>query len=243
MLTQPPKGTSAKSSRFFFSCISQTNPKSPLMPCINYGLPVHLSAAHYITLLLFKWQIKNTLPVTFQKLRWFFSLILYLFRVFPSLPLLPCSLCPYCLTDPGLSSFFPPQRSGSGAGALRETAAVQSEEVQFFPLRLGSVRQTGSARRDRTDSFCGLCGEGESKRRFLEMPRKMIFFPPSSSQNLGKRTCAKRVLIWTEDRKNVFTLKLINTKSISLNSIIIIIIICDYIIKSRCHNLKLCITI
>lgn len=90
----------------------------------------------------------------------------------------PCSLCPYCLTDPGLSSFFPPQRSGSGAGALRETAAVQSEEVQFFPLRLGSVRQTGSARRDRTDSFCGLCGEGESKRRFLEMPRKMIFFPP-----------------------------------------------------------------
>lgn len=124
------------------------------------------------------------------------SLILYLFRVYPSLPLLPCSLCPYCLTDPGLSSLFPPQRSGSGAGALRETAAVQSEEVQFFPLRLGSVRQTGSARRDRKDSFCGLCGEGESKRRFLEMPRKMIFFPPlSSSQNLGKCTCSERVLI------------------------------------------------
>lgn len=36
-----------------------------------------------------------------------FLLILYLFRVYPSLPLLPCSHCPYCLTDPGLSSFSP----------------------------------------------------------------------------------------------------------------------------------------
>lgn len=52
---------------FFPSCISLIDPKSPLMPCINYALPVHLSSAYYIILLLFKWQIKNYFPLSFHQ--------------------------------------------------------------------------------------------------------------------------------------------------------------------------------
>lgn len=52
----------------------------------------------------------------------------------------------------------PPQWSGSVPGPLREAASLKPAQVQLLPLRAGSVRQTRSARGDRADLVCGLCG-------------------------------------------------------------------------------------
>lgn len=56
-----------------------------------------------------------------------------------------------------------PQRSGSCAGTLRETAALQPAQVQLFPLRAGLVWPPGSAGGDRENHIRGLCGEGKSE--------------------------------------------------------------------------------
>lgn len=55
------------------------------------------------------------------------------------------------------------QRGGVSSRSLWEAAAVQPEEVQFLPLRAGSVRPPGSARRDRTHRLRRFCGKGEGE--------------------------------------------------------------------------------
>lgn len=65
-------------------------------------------------------------------------------NVFVSLPLTP-------------SRVFPPQRSSFVQSPLRKAATLQLEEIQFLSLCSGSLRQTGAARGNREDSFCGLC--------------------------------------------------------------------------------------
>lgn len=55
------------------------------------------------------------------------------------------------------------QWGGVSSRSLWEAAAVQPEEVQFLPLRAGSVRPPGSARRDRTHRLRRLCGKGEGE--------------------------------------------------------------------------------
>lgn len=55
------------------------------------------------------------------------------------------------------------QRGGVSSRSLWEAAAVQPEEVQFLPLRAGSVRPPGSARWDRTHRLRRLCGKGEGE--------------------------------------------------------------------------------
>lgn len=103
----------------------------------------------------------------------------------------PPSPSPYSLCFSGVSNshrdivlFFSPQRCGVGSGTFRETAAFQSQKIQFFPLRLSSVRQAGTASGDWKDSFCGLCGKRESKFFFLNVI--------SVSQN----RCARIDVIW-----------------------------------------------
>lgn len=82
----------------------------------------------------------------------FHSIYIYLY--------LQCT--PVVLTHTGV--LFSPQWSWAGTGALWETTAIQPQKIQFFPLRPGALWQTGTASGDRKDSFCGLCGKGESKR-------------------------------------------------------------------------------
>lgn len=117
------------------------------MPCINYTLPMHLFAAFplFITSYYSLSDKSRILPC-------FHSIYIYLY--------LQCT--PVVLTHTGV--LFSPQWSWAGTGALWETTAIQPQKIQFFPLRPGALWQTGTASGDRKDSFCGLCGKGESKR-------------------------------------------------------------------------------